>query len=165
MILSLGRDVSSAWLVWSSAVEAALADAYRFAGGPVPDNGLVLGRGVFRTRLVRLGGPKVRKARRNFADPPEGGEVSLYHDVSTAPLLGLRRRFGLVANLLSAMICEGEVIVQGDEGPVLGVAQVVDCHGVTASHEEREEEVEERQEVESDEEKTLKERCACPWMG
>ena len=61
--------------------------------------------------------------------------------------------------------CEGEVIVQGDEGPVLGVAQVVDCHGVTVGHEEKEEEVEERQEVESDEEKTLKERCAYPWMG
>ena len=90
-------DVSSAWLVWSSAVEAALADAYRFAGGLVPDNGLVLGRGVFRTRLVRLGGPKVRKARRNFADPLEGGDVFLYHDVSTALLLGLRRRFRLVA--------------------------------------------------------------------
>ena len=60
--------------------------------------------------------------------------------------------------------CEGEVIVQGDEGPVREVAQVVDCHGVTVGHEEREEE-EERQEVESDEEKTLKERCACPWMG
>ena len=60
--------------------------------------------------------------------------------------------------------CEGEVIVQGDEGPVRGVAQVVDCHGVTVGHEEREEE-KERQEVESDGEKTLKERCACPWMG
>ena len=59
-------DVSSAWLIWSSAVEAALADAYRFAGGPVPDNGLVLGRGVFRSRFVRLGGPKVRRARRKF---------------------------------------------------------------------------------------------------
>ena len=56
--------------------------------------------------------------------------------------------------------CEGEVIVQGDESPVRGVAQVVDCHGVTVGHEEREEE-----EVESDGEKTLKERCACPWMG
>ena len=61
-------------------------------------------------------------------------------------------------------LCEGEVIVQGDEGPVRGVAQVVDCHGVTVGHQEREE-VEERQEVESDGEKTLKERCACPWMG
>ena len=60
--------------------------------------------------------------------------------------------------------CDGEVIVQGDEGPVRGVAQGVDCHGVTVSHEEREEE-EVEQEVESDGEKTLKERCACPWIG
>ena len=60
--------------------------------------------------------------------------------------------------------CEGEEIVQGDEGPVCGVAQVVDCHGVTVGHQEREE-VEEQQELEGDGEKTLKERCACPWMG
>ena len=45
--------------------------------------------------------------------------------------------------------CEGEVIVQGDEGPVCGVAQVVDCHGVTGGHQEREEE-EEQQEVEGE---------------
>ena len=54
--------------------------------------------------------------------------------------------------------CEGEVIVQGDEGPVCGVAQV------TVGHQEREEE-EEQQEVEGEEEKHLKEHCACPWMG
>ena len=59
--------------------------------------------------------------------------------------------------------CEREVMVQGDEGPACGVAQVVDCHGVTVGHQEREEE--EQQEVEGDGEKTLKERCACPWMG
>ena len=68
------------------------------------------------------------------------------------------------ASLGTYSLCEGEVIVQGDEGPVCGVAQVVDCHGVTGGHQEREE-VEEQQEVESDGEKTLKERCACPWMG
>ena len=34
-------DVSRAWSVWSSAAEAALADAYKFAGGLVPDRGLV----------------------------------------------------------------------------------------------------------------------------
>ena len=68
-------------------------------------------------------------------------------------------------NLIARTPCDGEVIVQGDEGPVRGVAQGVDCHGVTVGHEEREEEVEERQEVESDGEKKLKERCACPWMG
>ena len=33
--------------------------------------------------------------------------------------------------------CEVEVIVQGDEGPVRGVSQVVDCHGVTVGHQER----------------------------
>ena len=108
-------DVSSAWLIWSSAVEAALADAYRFAGGPVPENGLVMGRGVFRTRFVRLGGPNVRKARRNFADHHEGGDVSLYHDVSTSPLLGLRSRFRLVANLLSAMIRDGVSLARSVE--------------------------------------------------
>ena len=59
--------------------------------------------------------------------------------------------------------CEGEVIVQGEEGPVRGVAQVVACHGVTVGHQEEEEE--EQQEVESEGERTLKERCACPWMG
>ena len=85
------------------------------SGVPVPDNGLVLGRGVFRARLVRLGGPKVRKARRNFADPPEGGDVSLYHDVSTAPLLALRRRFRLVANLLTAMIRDGVSLARSVE--------------------------------------------------
>ena len=56
-------DVSHAWSIWSYAAEAAL--------GPVPDGGLVLGRGSFVARTVRLGGPKVRKARRNFADPLE----------------------------------------------------------------------------------------------
>ena len=65
---------------------------------------------------------------------------------------------------VSFRFCEWEVIVQGDEGPVCGVAQVVDCHGVTVGHQEREEE-EVEQEVEGDGEKTLKERCACPWMG
>ena len=30
------HDVSRAWLVWSGAAEAALADAFRFCGGPVP---------------------------------------------------------------------------------------------------------------------------------
>ena len=61
------------------------------------------------------------------------------------------------SRVLVAARCDGEVIVQGDEGPVCGVAQGVHCHGVTVGHEEREEEKVE-QEVERDEEKTLKER-------
>ena len=40
----------------------------------------------------------------NFADSQEGSGVSLYHDVSTAPLLDLRRRLKMVVDLLSAMI-------------------------------------------------------------
>ena len=132
---SLARgDVSSAWLIWSSAVEAALADAYRFAGGPVPDNGLVLGRGVFRSRSVRLGGPKVRRACRNFADPQEGGEVSLYHDVSTAPLLDLRRRLKLVVDLLSAMIRDGVSLARSVELAVQwdAILRVGPIHPITA---------------------------------
>ena len=41
-------DASRTWLVWSGAVEAALADAYRFSGGPLPSRGEVLGRGMAR---------------------------------------------------------------------------------------------------------------------
>ena len=37
------RDVSHAWSIWSSAAEAALADAYQFSGGPVPDKRSGLG--------------------------------------------------------------------------------------------------------------------------
>ena len=43
---------------------------------------------------------------------------------------------------LHGLFLRGETIVQGDEGPVHGVAQVVDCHGVTVGHEEKKEEVE-----------------------
>ena len=67
---------SSAWMVWSSAAEKALADAFQFAGGPVPDRGLVLGRGMVRIRTVRLGGPVVRSVRRNAADIGEVDDVS-----------------------------------------------------------------------------------------
>ena len=42
--------------------------------------------------------------------------------------------------LFHCLSCEWEVIVQGDEGPVGGVAQGLGCHGVTVSHKEREEE-------------------------
>ena len=37
-------DVSCAWLVWSSAAETALVDAYQFSGGPVPGSVQALGR-------------------------------------------------------------------------------------------------------------------------
>ena len=66
------------------------------------------------------------------------------------------------ANIGRLRTCEGEVIVQGDEGPVCGVAQVVDCHEVTVSHQEREEE-EEQQEVEGDKEEEHSKNAAHGW--
>ena len=100
---SLGAgDVSRAWLVWSSAAETALADAFQFAGGHVPERGLIMGRGTARMRVVRLCGPKVRKARKNAADAHEGGDAFMYRDSSAALLLDLRRRFKAVMDVLAA---------------------------------------------------------------
>ena len=86
------HDVSAAWMVWSGAAETAVADAYQFAGGPVPFRGLALGRGAARFRVVWLGGPEVHKARNNVAGAHDAGDVFMYRGSSTAPLLDLRRR-------------------------------------------------------------------------
>ena len=63
--------------------------------------------------------------------------------------------------------CEEEVIVQGDEGPVDGVAQVTGCHGVTVvvGHQEegQEEEGEKQGEVEGEVEEELKDHYT--WMA
>ena len=89
-------DVSRAWAVWSGAVESALADAYRFSGGPLPSRGLVLGRRSASFRVVKLGGRRVRKARGSAADSVDAADVFLYRDSSIAPLLDMRRRFKAV---------------------------------------------------------------------
>ena len=99
--------ISQAWLVWSGAAETALADAYRFSGGPVPNRGLVHGRGEARFRLVRLGGHKVRKVRGSAADVHDTADIFLYRDSSIAPLLDTRRRFRAVINVLDSMISHG----------------------------------------------------------
>ena len=78
-------DVSRAWLVWSGAAEAALVDAYRFSGGPLPSRGIVLRRSSAVFRVVRLGGHPVRKARGNVADVHDAADVFLYRDSSFAP--------------------------------------------------------------------------------
>ena len=59
-------------------------------GGAVPNRGLVLARGGAQFRVVRLGGPKVRKACGHAADPFEDGDVFKCRDSSVAPLLDLR---------------------------------------------------------------------------
>ena len=62
---SLGwDDLSLAWSVWSRAAEAALADAFRFSGGPAA-----------LLRLVQLGGPRVRRARANTADALDAADI------------------------------------------------------------------------------------------
>ena len=96
-------DVSIAWLVWSRAAEAALADAFRFSGGPLPSRGLVLGGGRASFRVVKLGGHKVRKAR-GYAADAHSVDVFLYRDSSIAPLLDLRRRLKVVMELADVMI-------------------------------------------------------------
>ena len=102
---SLGSDdVSLAWLVWFRAAEAALDDAFRFSGGPLPSRGLVLGRGSALLRVVKLGGHRVRKARANVADALDAADVFLYCDSSVALLLDMRRRFKAVVDVLGAMI-------------------------------------------------------------
>ena len=100
-------DVSLAWSVWSRAAESALADAFRFSGGPLPSRGLILGRGAAVLRLVQLGGPRVRRARANAADALDAADIFLCRDFSLAPLLDMRRRFKAVMDLLGAMIRYG----------------------------------------------------------
>ena len=106
----LDGDVSSAWDVWSSAAESALADAYCFSGGPVPGRGLVLGRGTDRFRVVHLGGPKVRKVRGNAVDPVDGRDVHMY-----VPLLDLRHRLKVVFDILSDMLRSGFTLARSFE--------------------------------------------------
>ena len=125
---SLDRsDVSLAWVVWSRAAESALADAFRFSGGPIPSRGLILGRGAALLRSVQLGGPRVRRARADVADALDTSDVFLYCDSSVAPLLDMRRRFKAVMDLLDAMIRHGvslsrslELTAQWDKFLALG---------------------------------------------
>ena len=100
-------DVTAAWFVWSAAAEEAVADAFRLAGGSVPDKGLVLGRGCVRWRAVTLGDPRIRRARGHAGDAVDAGDVFLYRDSSTAPLLDLRRRLKVVLDVLDALIRHG----------------------------------------------------------
>ena len=105
---SLGRDdVSLAWTVWSWAAESALADAFRFNGGPLPSGGLILGRCAALFRMVQFGGPRVRRARADAADALDAADIFLYRDFSLAPLLDMRRRFKAVMDLIDAMIRHG----------------------------------------------------------
>ena len=58
-----GTDVHLAWAVWSTAAESALVCAFGMASGPMPPNGLVLGRGSALLRVSNIGGNRVRRMR------------------------------------------------------------------------------------------------------
>ena len=73
----------------------------------MPDRGHVLGRGVARLRVVRIGGPQVCKVRDNAVDPVDGRDVHMYRDSSIAPLLDLRLRFKVVHDVLGEMVRNG----------------------------------------------------------
>ena len=120
-------DVSRAWLVGSFAAEAALADAFRFAGGSAPDRGLVLGRGAARMRTVRLGGHHERSIRRSAADVGKGDDVHLYKDSSAVPLWIFGVDSKAVLNVLDGLIRHGvslsrsvELLIQWDRVLRLG---------------------------------------------
>ena len=108
-------DVSRAWHVLSGAAEAALADAFRFGGCPVPSGGLVLGRGCALFRVVQLGGPVVKRVRGNAVDAVDSPDVFLYRDSFIAPLLDMRRRFKAVMDVLGAMIRYGVSLARSVE--------------------------------------------------
>ena len=67
----------------------------------------MVGRGTARYRVVRLGGPEVRKARSSVADAHDAGDVFMFRDSSIAPLLDLRRRLKAVMDMLDSMIRNG----------------------------------------------------------
>ena len=108
-------DVSSAWLAWSGSAERALLSAFCLAGGPVPEKGFCLGRGLARFNKVRLGGPKVSRTRARCSDPGDGALVDLYRDHSVAPLVDLRRRLRAVLDIIAAIGRSGFTVSRGLE--------------------------------------------------
>ena len=75
--------------MWSFAAETALADACRFAGGPVPERGLIMGRGTARMRVVRLA--------------HEGGDVFMHRDSSSTAFFCLTLGVGLRRSWIYSM--------------------------------------------------------------
>ena len=78
------------------------------------------GRGTARFRVVRLGGPRVRKVRGNAGDPlgegeGEGGDVHMYRHSSVASLLDLRRRPKVFVDVLGDLIRSGFTVARSLE--------------------------------------------------
>ena len=79
------RDASAAWTAWSSAAERALVSVFYSAGGPIPPDGLVGGRGTALLNESNIGRSRVRRLRSDLVDPTGASEVHLFRDNSVAP--------------------------------------------------------------------------------
>ena len=79
------RDVHIAWRIRSTAAESALASAFGLAGGPVPSQGLVLGRGIARLRVDAVGGRRVNRFRPDLYDLANVTEVHMFRSYTIAP--------------------------------------------------------------------------------
>ena len=67
------------------------------------------------SKIVRLGGHRVKKARGNGADAHDAADVFLYRDSSIAPLLDMRRRFKAVMDVLGAVVRFGVSLARSVE--------------------------------------------------
>ena len=110
-----GGDVHLAWENWSATAERALAYAFGMAGGPIPPQGLVLGRGKAQYRVCNIGCKRVHKCRPDLVDPASANEVHLFRSCSIALLLTLKRRLRVVACLLSRVARGGFTLARSLE--------------------------------------------------
>ena len=74
---------------------------------PLPPQGLVLGRGVARFRVDAIGGRRVKRFRSDLDDPANATEFHLFRSCTIAPLLTLKRRLRMVADLFWSISCNG----------------------------------------------------------
>ena len=109
------RDPHLAWERWSCAAEQSLAEAFQRSGGPVPFQGLSLGRGKACLCTVSVGGKCSRRYGQDWGDPADAPEVHLYQSRSMAPVLTCKKRLRRVECLLSAIDRDGFTLCRGIE--------------------------------------------------
>ena len=99
-------DISPAWLVWSGAAEAALADAYRFAGSQCRI-GVLSWVGGLLVSVLYVSAAFLSFQFKKNADAGEGDDVHLKRDSSAGPLLDLRRRLKAILDVLDGIVRHG----------------------------------------------------------
>ena len=124
---------SSAWRIWSFFAEVSSVRAFVSSGGPVPESGFRLGRGVARFRCVPIGGPVVGKLRSDLGSG-DGQAVHLFKDSSVSRVIILCRRLGCVLSVLDGIFRDclalsrdlelsaqwGTIVSAGPCGPLCG---------------------------------------------